>query len=56
MLQHPLAAPLVFVKPTADMQIKSSKHVDYNGKVYLPYLSDWSQVGGDSASLVGRDS
>ena len=44
MQQHPLVAPLVFVKPTSDMQIKVSKHVDYNGKVYLPYLSDWSQV------------
>ncbi|KAF0303824.1 Tsg101 [Amphibalanus amphitrite] len=52
MQQHPLVAPLVFVKPTADMQIKVSKHVDYNGKVYLPYLSDWSQASSDLLGLI----
>ena len=29
---HPYHAPLAFVKPTADMQIKVSKHVDASGQ------------------------
>lgn len=41
--KHPQAAPLCFVKPTADMSIKVSKYVDHNGKVYLPYLHEWDQ-------------
>lgn len=42
---HPQHAPLCYVKPTADMSIKVSKFVDQNGKIYLPYLHDWCQVG-----------
>ena len=41
---HPTNAPMVFVKPTSDMQIRISKHVDHTGKVYLPYLHAWSPV------------
>lgn len=41
---HPYNAPLAYVRPTADMQIKVSQYVDYNGKIYLPYLHDWNPV------------
>lgn len=41
---HPYNAPLAYVKPTSDMQIKVSMYVDYNGKIYLPYLHDWNPV------------
>jgi len=41
---HPHNAPMVFVTPTSDMRIKVSRHVDHNGKVYLPYLHDWNPV------------
>ena len=41
---HPKVAPLVFVKPTSSMAIKPSHHVDTNGKVYLPFLHEWSYV------------
>ena len=41
---HPKVAPLVFVKPTSSMAIKPSHHVDTNGKVYLPFLHEWSHV------------
>lgn len=41
---HPYNAPLGYVKPTSDMQIKVSMYVDYNGKIYLPYLHDWNPV------------
>ena len=41
---HPHVPPLVFVKPTSSMAIKPSHHVDTNGKVYLPFLHEWSYV------------
>ena len=41
---HPKVAPLVFVKPKSSMAIKPSHHVDTNGKVYLPFLHEWSYV------------
>lgn len=49
---HPQNAPLCFVKPTADMSIKVSKYVDSNGKVYLPYLHEWSHNGSTLQKLV----
>lgn len=41
---HPYNPPMVFVKPTATMQIKQSNSVDSNGKVFLPYLYEWRHV------------
>ncbi|XP_028164920.1 tumor susceptibility gene 101 protein [Ostrinia nubilalis] len=49
---HPQNAPLCFVKPTADMSIKVSKYVDSNGKVYLPYLHEWSSNGSTLQTLI----
>lgn len=49
---HPANAPLCFVKPTADMSIKVSKYVDSNGKVYLPYLHEWTQNGSTLQKLI----
>ncbi|KAL0820187.1 hypothetical protein ABMA28_006112 [Loxostege sticticalis] len=49
---HPQNAPLCFVKPTADMSIKVSKYVDSNGKVYLPYLHEWSSNGSTLQALI----
>jgi len=49
---HPLNAPLVFVRPTSGMQLRISKHVDHNGKVYLPYLHIWSPTESDLLGLV----
>lgn len=49
---HPYHAPLAFVKPTPDMQIKVSKHVDASGKIYLPYLHEWSYPNSDLVGLV----
>jgi len=49
---HPYHAPLAFVKPTADMQVKVSKHVDAAGKIYLPYLHEWSHPNSDLLGLV----
>lgn len=41
---YPNHAPVCYVKPTNDMQIKVSMFVDHNGKIYLPYLHDWTPV------------
>lgn len=49
---HPQNAPLCFVKPTADMSIKVSRYVDSNGKVYLPYLHEWTQNGSTLQQLI----
>lgn len=49
---HPQNAPLCFVKPTPDMSIKVSRYVDSNGKVYLPYLHEWTQNGSTLQQLI----
>ncbi|KDR21984.1 Tumor susceptibility gene 101 protein, partial [Zootermopsis nevadensis] len=49
---HPNNAPICYVKPTPDMQIKVSMYVDNNGKIYLPYLHDWTPVSSDLLGLI----
>ncbi|XP_043084597.1 serine/threonine-protein kinase/endoribonuclease IRE1-like isoform X2 [Puntigrus tetrazona] len=39
---YPYNPPICFVKPTSKMIIKTSRHVDSNGKIYLPYLHEWT--------------
>ncbi|XP_023575199.1 ubiquitin-conjugating enzyme E2 variant 3 isoform X7 [Octodon degus] len=39
---HPFAPPICFLKPTANMGITVGKHVDVHGRIYLPYLQNWS--------------
>lgn len=43
---------MVYAKPTSSMEIKAGKHVNQNGKVYLPYLHDWKHVSVRSAAEV----
>ncbi|XP_053994350.1 tumor susceptibility gene 101 protein [Hylaeus anthracinus] len=49
---HPNNAPMCYVKPTADMNIKVSMYVDHNGKIYLPYLHNWVPHSSDLRSLI----
>lgn len=49
---HPFEAPLCYVRPTKDMTIKSSRHVDGSGRVYLPYLSEWNKNTSDILSTI----
>ncbi|XP_015519233.1 tumor susceptibility gene 101 protein [Neodiprion pinetum] len=49
---HPNNAPICYVKPTADMNIKVSMFVDHNGKIYLPYLHEWVPQKSDLLSLI----
>lgn len=30
------------------MMIKTGKHIDANGKIYLPYLHEWKHVSSNS--------
>lgn len=41
---HPNNAPMCYVNPTPEMNIKVGIYVDHNGKIYLPYLHDWVPV------------
>uniref|UniRef100_A0A5F8GY06 UEV domain-containing protein n=1 Tax=Monodelphis domestica TaxID=13616 RepID=A0A5F8GY06_MONDO len=36
--------PICFVKSTSSMTIKTGKHVDSNGNIYLPYLHEWKHI------------
>uniref|UniRef100_A0A182S6Z9 UEV domain-containing protein n=1 Tax=Anopheles maculatus TaxID=74869 RepID=A0A182S6Z9_9DIPT len=49
---HPKNAPICYVKPTSDMRIKVSAYVDFNGKIYLPYLHDWNPKNADLLDLI----
>lgn len=49
---HPLHAPMCYVCPTHDMEIRVSKHVDHTGKIYLPYLHEWNRNHSDIVGLI----
>ena len=49
---HPTHAPLCYVTPTPEMQIRVSQHVDGNGKIYLPYLHEWDSGNSDVLGLI----
>ncbi|KAI0210696.1 hypothetical protein LSAT2_004542 [Lamellibrachia satsuma] len=47
---HPYNPPMVFVKPTSSMMLKTGRHIDATGRVYLPYLHEWKHP---QADLIG---
>jgi ESCRT-I complex subunit TSG101 len=49
---YPAAAPLAYVQPTQDMQIKASANVDQNGRVRVPYIAEWKQPGSSLVDLI----
>ncbi|EEC18719.1 tumor susceptibility protein, putative, partial [Ixodes scapularis] len=49
---HPYNSPMCYVKPTAYMQIKVSRHVDQTGRVFLPYLHEWNPNSSDLLGLI----
>lgn len=49
---HPYNPPMCYVRPTQVMMIKPSKHVDANGRVYLPYLHEWKHPNSDLIGLI----
>jgi len=49
---YPYNAPICYVRPTQDMMIKTSHHVDSSGKVFLPYLREWRHPKSDLLGLL----
>ncbi|KAF3854610.1 hypothetical protein F7725_022665 [Dissostichus mawsoni] len=49
---YPYNPPICFVKPTSAMMIKTGKHIDANGKIYLPYLHEWKHPQSDLYGLI----
>ncbi|KAJ7998078.1 hypothetical protein DPEC_G00218810 [Dallia pectoralis] len=49
---YPYNPPICFVKPTSAMMIKTGKHIDANGKIYLPYLHEWNHPQSDLYGLI----
>lgn len=41
---YPHEAPIVYVIPGKDMAIRPGQHVGVDGRVYHPYLRDWTQA------------
>ncbi|NXG69706.1 UEVLD enzyme, partial [Baryphthengus martii] len=49
---HPFAPPICFLKPTVNMGILVGKHVDARGRIYLPYLQNWSHPKSTVTGLI----
>ncbi|CAD5110859.1 DgyrCDS225 [Dimorphilus gyrociliatus] len=49
---HPAEPPMGFVKPTQAMSIKPGKHVDSSGRIYLPYLHEWTPHSSDLMGMI----
>ncbi|XP_046870023.1 tumor susceptibility gene 101 protein [Hypomesus transpacificus] len=49
---YPGSAPMCYVKPTQEMMIVRSRHINSNGEVLLPYLEEWKHTECDLFSLV----
>ena len=59
---HPYHAPICYVKPTTDMQIKVSKHVDQSGKmtgvkmnIYCDSGYSYNESTADTAASFARN-
>ncbi|XP_028399766.1 uncharacterized protein LOC114523108 [Dendronephthya gigantea] len=50
--KHPNAPPFAYVVPTAEMEIKPGLHVDAQGRVYLPFLTEWKHPQSDIYGLI----
>ncbi|KAM8940184.1 ubiquitin-conjugating enzyme E2 variant 3 [Pelodytes ibericus] len=49
---HPFAPPLCFLKPTDSMGIRVGKHIDAQGRIYLPFLQNWSHPKSTVIGLI----
>lgn len=41
---YPRTAPICYLKPTREMIVVTSKHVNSNGEILMPYLDEWRHV------------
>lgn len=55
---HPFAPPMCFLMPTPNMVVRVGRHVDARGRIYLPYLQNWthpqSTVNGLLIEMVAK--
>ncbi|KTG44396.1 hypothetical protein cypCar_00049058 [Cyprinus carpio] len=49
---YPRTAPICYVKPTPEMLIVPSRHVNSNGEILMPYLDEWRHTQCDLHSLI----
>jgi ESCRT-I complex subunit TSG101 len=49
---HPYTPPIAYVRPTPDMSINVSETVDSNGRVMLPFLTEWNYPHSDLYMLL----
>ncbi|XP_070686091.1 ubiquitin-conjugating enzyme E2 variant 3 [Pempheris klunzingeri] len=50
----PFAPPICLLRPTPNMVIRESKHVDARGRVYLPGLHNWDYPKSSVVGLLGE--
>ncbi|KAK5124616.1 hypothetical protein LTR85_001329 [Meristemomyces frigidus] len=48
---YPQETPIVYINPGRDMLVRPGQHVGVDGRVYHPYLRDWSSMW-DRASIA----
>lgn len=41
---YPRTAPICYLKPTSEMVIVPSRHVNSSGEITMPYLDEWRHV------------
>lgn len=49
---YPRSAPLCFVKPTPEMVTVTSRHINSDGEILMPYLDEWRHTQCDLHSLI----
>ncbi|NP_001089710.1 ubiquitin-conjugating enzyme E2-like [Xenopus laevis] len=49
---HPFAPPLCFLKPSQNMGVRVGRHIDAQGRMYLPYLQSWSHPKSTVCGLI----
>ena len=50
---YPTEAPMCYVKPTLDMQIKTGPNVDSTGFISLPYIKEWNYPNSNLSGIIG---
>ncbi|KAI2648169.1 hypothetical protein H4Q32_018193 [Labeo rohita] len=49
---YPRTAPICYLKPTSEMVIVPSRHVNSSGEITMPYLDEWRHTQCDLHSLI----
>lgn len=52
--KYPYVAPLCYVRPTPDMSINVNQSVDANGRITVPYQSQWCHPAYDLVTLISE--